>query len=70
MEAFEKGIERSVDARYTPRYTLALPMMYLQSLTVPSVLFYVVESTLDHFTVTSKDVEGQSKTLEAPGSTC
>ena len=40
--------------RDTHRDTLAFPMVYFQGLTVPSVLFHVVESTCIPLTVTAE----------------
>jgi hypothetical protein len=48
-------------ARYTPRYTIALPVMYFQCVIAPSVLFHVVESTCIPLTVTvevAADLQG------------
>ena len=51
------------EARYTSRDTITLPMVYFQ-LTVPSVLFYVVESTSNPRAVTA-DVASSSLVVPA-----
>jgi len=52
-EKFGEETPSEAEEVIDPRYTIALPMMYFSGLTVPSVLFRVVEITCIPLTVTA-----------------